>query len=184
MVTSTLPVGSPPHTHTTHPRASILGFTPRLHAHARRAVFARAQIYINMAWPDLPHTHIHIHRTPTPAPFTHTSKCTRARAPPGIQRSRLGAITGRYERARSADPHPYATGACTHPRTPSSFHEPRRTYWVPRCEAGRSVLPRAPNGICIHASPQPRARARGRGWTVPFPKLGAGARSAAAPGRA
>lgn len=74
--------------------------------------------------------------------------------------------------------------AHTHTPVPPALREHRDTYWVPRCEAGRSVLPRAPNGICIHGSPQPRARARGRGCGVPFPKLGAGARSAAAPGGA
>lgn len=48
-----------------------------------------------------------------------------------------------------------------------ALQEPPSTYCVPKCEPGRSVLPPAPNGICIHGSPQPWAR--GRGGRGPLP---------------
>jgi hypothetical protein len=123
------------------------------------------------------HTDSRIHTQPTPTPkctHAHTSSLAHSSLPP-------------HARTRTPSPSLYPpphTRAPLHARTPvlPTLQIPHGTYWVPKGEAGRSVLPRAPNGICIHGSPQPQAR--GLGCVVPFPKRGAGARSAAAPGGA
>lgn len=175
---------TPPGLTQTHPGVSGLERNPdSLQADAGTLVLTRTQMHTSVSVSPqhtLPHTHLHVH---THLTYTHV----RAHTPTCTQRSasahRKRAQTHSFP-TRAHPPPPIRAQLYAHTPLPPELQEPRATYWVPSCEAGRSVLPRAPNGICVHGSPQPRKRARGRGCGVPFPKLGAGARSAAAPGGA
>lgn len=185
------PSHTPPGLTQTHPGVIALERYPdSTHADECTLVLTRTQMHTSLPGPTPPQrthphtrfTQLHVHTSHIHTPSAHararTPACTLLSASAHRKRARTHSLPTR------APPLPVRAHLYEHTPLPPELQEPRGTYWVPSCEAGRSVLPRAPNGICIHGSPQPRARARGRGCGVPFPKLGAGARSAAAPGGA
>lgn len=180
---------TPPELTQTHPGVSGLECnSDSTHADACTLVLTRTQMHTSLSTSPPTHTPTYTPHTPSRSytPHIHTPSA-HTRAHPYLHTALRycppQASTNAFT-PHTCTPLPVRAQLYAHTPLPPELQEPQGTYWVPSCEAGRSVLPRAPNGICIHGSPQPRARARGRGCGVPFPKLGAGARSAAAPGGA
>lgn len=108
----------------------------RQHPNARTRTNAHAQ-----------RTHSHMH-SPCRSPSAHSPL---AHDPLPI--ATTGVHTG-------LAPSPAHASTFAHSKRPA-LREYQGTYWVPKCDAGRSVLRRVPNGICGHGSPQPRVRGRG-----------------------
>lgn len=102
----------------------------------------------------------HVHKCTCRAhtlPYAQSMKVPECTLPPLAHDPLRMATTGVHT---GLTPTPAQASTFAHSKRPT-LREFQGTYWVPKCDAGRSVLRRVPNGICGHGSPQPRARGRG-----------------------